>query len=202
MDPAMAESRRDQLIDTALDLFNRNGYHATGIDRILSEAGVAKMTLYKHFGSKDALIQAALARRDERWRAWFRDAVARRAATPRRRLLAVFDALEEWFARPDFHGCLFVRAAGEYPGLDDPIHAGAAAHQRLVLAELRDLAAAAGAPRPARLAREIMLLALGAIIATQVNGPVAAGRAAQQAAAVLIEAALGPGQANPPDGAT
>ena len=188
----MAESRRDQLIDTALDLFNRNGFHATGIDRILAESGVAKMTLYNHFGSKDALIKAALARRDERWRAWLRDAIARRADTPRGRLLAVFEALEEWFARPDFHGCMFIRAAGEYATLDDPIHAGAAEHQRLVLAELRDLAAAAGARHPARLAREIMLLALGAMVATQVNGPVGAGSAAKKAAAVLIDAALAP----------
>lgn len=195
----MAESRRDQLIDTALDLFNRNGYHATGIDRILAESGVAKMTLYNHFGSKDGLIQAALARRDTRWRAWFRDAVARRAETPRGRLLAVFDALDEWFAQPDFHGCMFIRAAGEYAALDDPIHAGAAAHQRLVLAELRDLAAAAGIRRPARLAREMMLLALGAMIATQVNGPIGAGQAAKRAAAILIEAALGPGASSAPD---
>ncbi len=188
----MASTRRDHLVDTALDLFNRDGYHATGIDRILAESGVAKMTLYKHFGSKDALIRAVLARRDERWRDWFRDTVARRAETPRGRLLAVFDALEEWFAGPDFHGCLFIRAAGEYARRDDPIHAMAADHQRLVLADLRDLAAAAGAPRPARLAREIMLLALGAIVATQVNGPVDAGQAAKKAAEVLIEAALGP----------
>ena len=196
----MAASRRDQLIDTALDLFNRNGYHATGIDRILAESGVAKMTLYNHFGSKDALIQAALARRDERWRAWLRDAVARRAETPRGRLLAVFDALDEWFARPDFHGCMFIRAAGEYAELDDPIHAAAAAHQRLVLAELRDLATAAGARRPARLAREIMLLVLGAIVATQVNGPVEAGQAAKKAAALLIDAALAPAGTRAPDG--
>ncbi len=196
----MAESRRDQLIETALDLFNRNGYHATGIDRILAESGVAKMTLYNHFGSKDALIQAALETRDERWREWFRAAVARRAETPRGRLLAVFDALEEWFARPDFHGCLFIRAAGEYAALDDPIHAAAAAHQRLVLADLRDLAAAAGARHPARLAREIMLLALGAMVATQVNGPLGAGQAAKKAAAVLIDAALAPGGTRAPDG--
>ena len=188
----MASTRRDQLVDTALDLFNRDGYHATGIDRILAESGVAKMTLYNHFGSKDALIQAALQRRDERWRDWFRHAVARRAETPRGRLLAVFDALEEWFARADFHGCMFIKASAEYAEHGDPIHAMAAEHQRLVLAELRDLAAAAGAPRPARLAREIMLLALGAIVATQVNGPVEAGQAAKKAAEVLIEAALGP----------
>ncbi len=192
----MVSTRRDRLIDTALDLFNSNGYHATGIDRILAEAGVAKMTLYNHFGSKDALIEAALARRDERWRAWFRNAVARRAETPRGRLLAVFDALDEWFARPDFHGCMFIRAAGEYAGHDHPIHAIAAEHQRLVLADLRDLAAATGARRPARLSREIMLLALGAMVATQVNGPVGAGSAAKKAAATLIEAALAPGGAS------
>ncbi|MEE8533082.1 MAG: helix-turn-helix domain-containing protein, partial [Alphaproteobacteria bacterium] len=61
----MASSRRDHLVDTALALFCRDGFHATGIDRILAESGVAKMTLYKHFKSKDELILAALRRRDE-----------------------------------------------------------------------------------------------------------------------------------------
>ena len=72
-------SRRDELVETALDLFYRNGFHATGIDRILAEAGVAKMTLYKHFRSKDDLIVAALERRDERFRAWFQGTVEREA---------------------------------------------------------------------------------------------------------------------------
>ena len=186
----MASTKRDRLIDTALELFNRDGYRATGIDKILAEAGVAKMTLYNHFGSKDELILAALKRRDVRWRDWLRHAVARRAETPRGRLLAVFDALEEWFAQADFQGCMFIRAASEYCGCDHPIHAVAAEHQRLLLAELRDLAAAAGAKRPAKLAREILLLVLGAIVATQVNGPVDAGKAAKKAAEVLIEEAL------------
>jgi AcrR family transcriptional regulator len=186
----MASAKRDQLIDTALELFNRDGYRATGIDKILAESGVAKMTLYNHFGSKDELILAALERRDARWRDWFRHAVERRAETPRGRLLAVFDALEEWFAQADFQGCMFMRAASEYGDRGDPIHAVAAEHQRLLLAELRDLAAGAGARRPAKLAREILLLVMGAIIATQVNGPVDAGKAAKKAAEVLIEEAL------------
>jgi AcrR family transcriptional regulator len=186
----MASAKRDRLIDTAIELFNRDGYRATGIDRILAESGVAKMTLYKHFCSKDALILAALKRRDARWRAWFRQGLARRAESPRGRLLAVFDALEEWFAQADFRGCMFIRAASEYGACDDPIHAASAEHQRLILADLRDLAAAAGARRPAKLAREILLLVLGAIVATQVNGPVDAGKAAKKAAEVLIKAAL------------
>ncbi len=186
----MASAKRDRLIDTALELFNRDGYRATGIDRILAESGVAKMTLYNHFGSKDELILAALERRDARWRDWFRHAVERRAETPRGRLLAVFDALEEWFAQADFQGCMFMRAASEFCACDDPIHAVAAEHQRLLLAELRDLTAAAGAKRPAKLGREILLLVMGAIVATQVNGPVDAGKAAKKAAEVLIEEAL------------
>ena len=82
-------SRRDHLIDTAIRLFNENGYHATGIDKILAESGVAKMTLYKHFKSKDELILAALARRDRYWREWFEGTLERRAETPRGRLIAV-----------------------------------------------------------------------------------------------------------------
>ncbi len=186
----MASAKRDRLIDTAIELFNRDGYRATGIDRILAESGVAKMTLYNHFGSKDELILAALKRRDARWREWFGHALARRAESPRGRLLAVFDALEEWFAQADFQGCMFMRAASEFCACDDPIHAASAEHQRLFLAELRDLAAAAGAQRPAKLARELLLLVLGATVATQVNGPLGAGQAAKKAAEVLIEAAL------------
>ncbi|MEE8505978.1 MAG: TetR/AcrR family transcriptional regulator [Kiloniellales bacterium] len=197
----MVSAKRDQLIDTAIELFNRDGYRATGIDKILAKSGVAKMTLYNYFGSKDELVLAALKRRDAHWREWFRHALARRAEGPRGRLLAVFDALEEWFAQADFQGCMFMRAASEFCACDDPIHAAAAEHQRLILAELRELAAAAGARRPAKLARELLLLVMGAIVATQVNGPVAAGQTAKKAAAVLIDAALGPGTARAPSAA-
>ncbi len=186
----MPQSRRDHLIDTALTLFNREGYHATGIDRILAEAGVAKMTLYNHFKSKNDLILAALRRRDELWMRQFRRNVERRAKTPATRLLAVFDALEDWFQGKDFHGCMFIKAASEYPDLEDPIHAAAAQHHRNIMAYLRALAEAANAKRPARLAREIMLLLEGALAVTQVNGPVGAAREAARVAEVLVAQAV------------
>jgi len=181
---------RERLIDTALELFNRQGYHATGIDGLLAEAGCAKMTLYNQFGSKEGLIRAALEARDARWRTWLRNRVEARAGTPRERLLAVFDVLDEWFRRPDFRGCLFAKAAAEYPGLADPIHRAAAQHQRELLSYLRGLAADAGVARPARLARALMLLLQGAVTVTQVNGPVGAAETARRAAAVLIADAL------------
>jgi AcrR family transcriptional regulator len=79
----MAMSRRDHLVETALELFDRHGFHATGIDRILADAGVAKVTLYKHFSSKDDLILAVLRLRDERFREWFQAAVDHKAAMGR-----------------------------------------------------------------------------------------------------------------------
>ncbi|MCZ6886228.1 MAG: TetR/AcrR family transcriptional regulator, partial [Alphaproteobacteria bacterium] len=68
----MASSKRDHLIETALGLFCRDGFHATGIDKILAASGCAKMTLYNHFTSKDELILAVLHRRDETFRNDFR----------------------------------------------------------------------------------------------------------------------------------
>ncbi|HEX9790501.1 MAG TPA: TetR/AcrR family transcriptional regulator [Kiloniellales bacterium] len=183
-------NRRDHLMHTAEHLFQQNGYRATGIDRILAESGVAKMTLYKYFPSKDDLVLAVLRGRAARWRAWLETAVASRAETPRERMLAVFDLFEEWFESPDFTGCLFIKAASEYGDRNDPVHQAAAEHHRNLLAYLRDLAVAARARRPMQLARQLMLLAIGATAVTQVNGPVGAGREARETAALLLAQAL------------
>ncbi len=137
----MPPSRRDHLVDTALALFQRDGFHATGIDTIVAEAGVAKMTLYNHFKSKDELILAALRLRDERFRDWFVAAGEVRAGKPRGRLLALFGALDEWINQPGFSGCTFINAADEYGRPDDPIHRAAAEHKRLVRDYVRDIAA-------------------------------------------------------------
>ncbi len=185
----MTATRRDHLVDTAARLFARHGFHATGIDRILAEAGVAKMTLYKHFRSKDELILAALRRRDEAFRNWFLRRVEARGGTPRDRLLAVFDVLAEWFEQPDFVGCMFVAAAAEFHAAEDPIHAMAAEHKRLLLAFLRDLAAEAGARDPENLAQELSLLMEGATALAHVCGERNL-QAARHAAELLIEEAL------------
>lgn len=188
--PSMATSRRDHLLDTALDLFYRHGFHATGIDRILAESGCAKMTLYKHFRSKDELIVAALERRDERFRAWFVREVEGRAKAPRERLAAVFDVLEAWFRGPGFSGCMFINASAEFAGADNPVHAVAAEHKRRMFAYLRNLARAAGAADADRLAGELMLLKEGAIVLAHVAGDKDAAARARAAAETLLARAL------------
>src|SRR5690242_19346682 len=94
--------KRDHLLDTAFRLFYRDGYHAVGIDTILAEAKLAKMTLYHHFKSKEELIVAALERRGEQIRAHRDAALAKAGSSPRKRLLALFDSYASWFAAPDF----------------------------------------------------------------------------------------------------
>lgn len=187
-------TRRDHLLDTALRLFGRDGFHAVGIDRILAESGVAKMTLYKHFGSKQELIVAALTRQDERLHAALRAGLEAAAESPRERLLALFDRLGEWFGRADFHGCLFIKAAGEYPDLADPVHQAAAGYKRRLLALLTDLAAQAGAPSPRLLGQRLLLLVEGATVVAQVMGGREAARQARDTAALLLRQML-PGPA-------
>src|SRR5258706_14993431 len=97
----IASSRRDHLVETAFGLFYKNGFHATGIDTILAEAGVAKMTLYKYFKGKDELILAALELRHERWLAWFWGEIEHRSRSPQRRLLLVVDVLGDWVRSED-----------------------------------------------------------------------------------------------------
>jgi AcrR family transcriptional regulator len=187
----MASLRRDHLVETALALFSKHGYHATGIDRILAESGVAKMTLYKHFRSKDDLILAALRRRDEEFFRWLQGEVEGRAATPRERLLGVFDALETWFRDPAFNGCCFINAAGEYGRKEDPVHVAAAEHKARITGYLRDLAQAAGATSAEDVARQMMLLVNGAIVAAHVNGDTNAARTARTLAEALLVGSLG-----------
>ena len=186
----MPTDRREHLLDTALTLFGTEGFHATGIDKILARAGVAKMTLYNHFRSKDELILAALRRRDERFRNWFIRDVERRAATPRDRLLAAFDTLGDWLGGDDVSGCMFINAAAEYGDCEHPIHAVAAEHKRLMTGYIRGLAEEAGASDPDRLARQLYILIEGAIVATQVCNRTDAASDARDAASVLVSAVL------------
>ena len=188
----MSSSKRDQLINTALELFSRDGFHATGIDKILSVSGVAKMTLYNHFKSKDELILAVLRRRDETFRNWFMRSVEASAESPRDQLLAVFDVLEQWIRQEDFCGCTFINATAEFGERGDAIQGSCAEHKRLILDYIEKLAAAAGAHDPKELAFALNLLAEGAIVTAQVAGIMDAATRAKRSAALLIQDAVEP----------
>ncbi|OCP03038.1 TetR family transcriptional regulator [Ensifer sp. LC499] len=178
---------RGHLLDTALRLFNLHGYHATGIDLIIAEAGVAKTTLYRHFETKEDLILAALERRDEEARAEMRTYVEQRTSDPVERLMATFDFLEACVRDSQFRGCIFMSAAGEHKEAADPVFRAALMHKRLVLAYFEELAHAARIAEPKRIADAINLLHEGAVAVAQVTRSAEPVRQSRRMAVTLFD---------------
>ena len=183
----MPSKKRDHLVDTALRLFAQDGFHATGIDTILAEAGVAKMTLYNHFKSKDELIVAALSRYNDRTIAQMQEAAEQTGGTAQDKLLATFEGLESWFASPDFNGCLFINATAEYGDCDNPIHEECARHKRAVFDLYLSLTKEAGLDNPRSTAQQLLLLREGAIVVAHVLDAPIAARQAKRAAEILLQ---------------
>ena len=191
----MASPRRDHLVDTALKLFCQNGFRATGIDKVLAESGVAKKTLYNHFRSKDELVVAALKQRDEEFLRMVKEAVPRLVADQGgderlARALAFFDVLDEWFHAPDFNGCTFINASAEYPRQDDPVHVACAEHKRLVIQVVEELLAGLPLADTHLVARQLAVLADGAIVNAHTAGDLEAAALAKTAARQLLEGYL------------
>lgn len=181
-----AADARTRILESAYELFARHGIRAVGVDRIIAESGVAKMTLYHHFRSKDELVLACLDLRELRWtREWLQAEVERRTSDARERLLGVFDALAEWFHRPDYEGCLFVNTLLEIGDEGDPIHRAAIAHIAVIEALLRSYAEQAELANPALVARQSQLLVMGAIVSA-CRGDVDAGLEARALAELLV----------------
>lgn len=187
--PTPSTPKRDRLLDTANRLFYRAGYRATGIDTILAEAGLAKMTLYHHFASKEELIVAALERRSAAIDQAIQAALEAAGPSPRKRLLALFDWHAEWFAGKQFNGCAFIRAVGEYPELDSPVHQAVLRRKRTARERIAQLLTAMEVPRAATLAAQIQLLLEGAIVMAHTEGDPSSINAARAAALELIKAA-------------
>lgn len=188
--PSAPASARDRLIDTAMALFNRYGFHATGVDRIVAAAKVAKKTLYSHFPSKEDLILAALARKEAAFTEKFAPAVLASSPEPRQRLLALFEMAKNWYSDPDFYGCLFVNAAVEYSEPGHPVNACARRFKSELRSFIRAQAVAGGAKDPDQLADQIALLFEGATTVAQVSARPDAATTAKQIAETLVDLAF------------
>lgn len=164
-----AESARQRLLDAATQLFCRYGINATGVDAVIDEAGTAKTTLYRIFGSKEGLIEAVLENEGQRWRDWFIGGIEAGNAAPRTKLMRIFPLLKEWFSEERFYGCPFINAIGEHDKADERLRAITIKHKSVVLSRIERLAAEAGMPNPAAFAHQIGLLIDGAIIAAMVT---------------------------------
>jgi AcrR family transcriptional regulator len=119
---------RDRILLTAHRLFYSDGIRATGIDRVIAESGVAKVTFYRHFPSKNELVQAFLTYRHAKWMDWFTDAL-RRYGTQHAGLSALVPALREWFEDDGFRGCAFINSVVELGGAQPEVVAIAQMHK-------------------------------------------------------------------------
>jgi AcrR family transcriptional regulator len=180
-------SARERILETAYELFSRHGVRAVGVDRIVATSGVAKMSLYRHFRSKDELVLAFLQEREQRWtRDWLHAEASRRGETGADRLLAIFDVFDEWFRRPDFEGCSFINVLLEYDEQDHPIRNASAEHLATVRELVREFAEDAGVEDPDAVARQWHILMKGSIVAAG-EGDVLAAQRAQALGRLLLE---------------
>jgi AcrR family transcriptional regulator len=186
-DVPVRRSAREQILDTAYELFTQRGIRAVGVDEVIARSGVAKATLYKHFRSKNELALAFLQRREQRWTIDFLEAgSARLADDPEDQLLAMFDVLDEWFRKHDsFNECSFISVLLEM-GSNHPVGQACVRYLANVRAIIARRATNAGLADPDEFAKSFHILIKGAIISASEGDPKAAQRA-QDMARVLIE---------------
>jgi AcrR family transcriptional regulator len=179
---------RERILDTACTLFYQRGVRAVGVDLVVEKAGVAKTSLYRHFGTKDDLIAAFLEREDaDFWGTWDRvaglhgdDAAAE--------LDAHLGWIGERVGRPNYRGCPQINVAAEFPDIDHPARKVAAAHKRQMRQRLKGIAERLGVARPDQLAGQLSLLINGAFVSSQIFEPGEATPLLRHTAHALIEA--------------
>jgi AcrR family transcriptional regulator len=186
---ALKSGTRERILDAAYDLFSQYGVRAVGIDAVTAHSGVARMTLYRHFGSKDELVLEFLRQRERKWTIeWLRGEVERSAEQPAARLLAVFELFDQWFQSDRFEGCSFINVLLESPSRETRVRNASRKCLENIRLFLRELAEQAGIDDPDGFASKWHLLMNGAIVAAQEGDRSAARRAREMAAAVLDQA--------------
>jgi len=164
--PTAGKSARERILETASELFFRHGIRAVGIDTIIAQSGVAKMSLYRHFASKDDLVVAFLEWRNQTYWEWWDAVLARHAGDPRAQLTALVAGLAERISNRSYRGCAFLNTASEFPtpadGSEHPAHAVSIAHKTELRRRLLALATALEARDPELLADQLLLLFNGA----------------------------------------
>jgi AcrR family transcriptional regulator len=181
---AGASEVRQRILDAATELFYQRGIRATGTNAIIAHSGVAKASFFRHFPTKDDLVLAWLEQPASRWFDAIRQAIE--PLPPRERLLAFFEALERWLGEETFRGCPFQNAVAETPDHDHPVRMAALEYGREIEDYLCATAAEAGIDEPARVARQLKVLADGAISSALATQSAAPGTAARDAAARLV----------------
>lgn len=178
--------KRHQIIETAYGLFKRNGFHATGIDRIIAGADVAKMTMYRHFPTKNALIVEVLQHRATLFERQL-DALHAASTSPTEKIFLIFGWYEHWFKSSDFHGCVFQHALAEFGEADNPIFKVVSAQKASLKSRMQQiLSGSMPSASASNTATALLILLEGATLLAQMGQGATAIREARAAAAQLV----------------
>lgn len=188
--------KHEKILEVAERLFEVNGFHATGVEEIVSKSGVTKRTLYKHFGSKEGLIEAVLSRHQSQAMNRIRKRVSEIAAEDGGRLLACFDLYQEWFSRPCFAGCIFIKTLNEFQQRSDRLFAIAAQAKSELRDYLTGIAEEAGVSDPEHLAEQLQIILEGSIVVAQCGRRTESIRIARELAEIVVAQQL-PDQEKP-----
>jgi len=154
-------SKREQIILAAFNLFKQNGFYATGVDLIMQQANVSKRTMYVYFPTKHDLIVAALEHYRADYERKLQDLLAREDMAAREKIMAIFADAANWFHDPQFHGCLAIKAMGEFAGKDDNIENACRVFKTWELAVFQQLTQALPVKYPDDLAYKLLVLLEG-----------------------------------------
>ena len=191
--PPTKSAARQRILAAAHHLFYTQGIRATGIEELITVASVARMSFYKHFPSKQALVLAFLHERHQSWQQQLEQQAKACSHTPAEEVRAVFQVLAKWFGEANFRGCAFINTVLETADPHTQEHLMALQHKHVLLAYLEGLLREAQFRNPAYGAAQLLLLIDGAIVRAQLgDGPTAATNA--QALAELLLAELEPSQ--------
>jgi len=194
------ETTRERLTEAAVQRFYRDGFRSVGLDQVLADVGISKTAFYKHFDSKDDLVMAALDLKGHWLSNDFRDMVRRHGVdSPIGQLRALFDVVGQVIDSEEFQGCIFVKAAMEFPLPHEPEHVAAARHKRSMEEFVHELAVQAGAAGPSRMARELCLVIEGVFVTRQVTGDKSSIEVACRLAELIIADNLPNAETTPGD---
>ena len=179
---------RQRLIQAAKQRFYRDGFRNVGVDAILTDVGISKTAFYKHFESKDALMVAVLASVDDFLQGAFRSMVREKGGrSARGQIDSLLGVVQQIIEDKEFHGCIFVNAAIEFPLPHDPAHEAALRHKLAIEDFVYELAERAGAPNPGSFAKEFCMVLEGLYVTRSVTGEVHAITVARSLIDGIIE---------------
>jgi AcrR family transcriptional regulator len=181
---------RDKILLAATNLFKTRGINATGVDTIVAVAGTTKMTMYKHFKSKESLILEVMNQSFQIFYSSILENLQKSKRRPDEKLQAMFDLVERWMSSPAFNGIHFTQASAEFPNEENPVHKLSAEHARSFRVAIAQIAREAEVHDPDGLAQQLALLIEGAVQAEQIKRGSGSIKIAKKAAKVLIENAI------------